>query len=37
MSGGRGAGESGVWRKGIARVRVGEMSHPKNKLRKLCL
>jgi len=33
MSGGRGAGESRVWRKVIAGVRVGEMSHPQNKFR----
>jgi len=33
VSGGRGAGESGVWRKGIAGVHVGEMSHPQNKFR----
>jgi len=26
-----GAGESGVWRKSIVGVRVGEMSHPQNK------
>jgi len=33
MSGGRGAGESRVWRKVIAVVRLGEMPHPQNKFR----
>jgi len=33
MSGGRGAGESDVWRKGIAGLCVSEMFHPQNKFR----